>query len=203
MRRRAGGVTLVEILVASLLVSLVFLAAATLYLTAMKFLKTASSGQAEGVNLDHRLAVAMIEDPVFAANLLDFGGEFQLDAVTKGYRQLKVRVDNPKFTLFNKAGDDWHVYGFVAEPDGTHYSLRGWKTTPSMVPADPSWRPPDAAAADPELVPGLLLDQNAAFIKIDPAPSGRARIVRIQLLKDAANPQNSVWRDVAAEAMTK
>ena len=197
-RCRRAGFTLVEVLVATMLVSLVFITAASLYLTALRFLKTASSGETPGISLEHRIALASMEGPVSSANLLVFesSGEFQLDPKTKGYRQLKARVDDPKFTLFDKSGDAWYAYGLVVvDPnvpeDKWRYTLR-WKKENTAV-----------TTADPELVQGLVLDKNAAFIKIDPTASGRARIVRIQLIRDAVNPENSIQLDIAAEAMTR
>lgn len=203
MSPKRSGFTLVEVLVATVLVSLVFITAASLYLTALKFFKTASSGETPGVNIEHRIALASMAGPVSSANLLVFesASEFQLDPKTKGYRQFKARVDNPKFTLFDKNGDAWYSYGLVPvdknQLDGA-YALR-WKKESGSA----SFIPVDVTGKDSELVQGLLLDKNAAFIKIDPTSSGRSRIVRVLLIKDAANPENSIQMDIAAEAMTK
>ena len=209
MNPKTRGFTLVETLIAFLLVSLVFITAASLYLTALRFFRTASSGQTNGTNLDQRIAVSTMEGPISQANLLSFGDSFLLDPTdptSTAFRQLKARVDNPKFTLFTKAGDDWYLYGLVpVNPDPSilpadrKYALR-WKKTTAVDASVPAT---NVIASDPELVQGLVLDKSAGFIQVNPLGVGRVRIARIQLFKDATSPQNSVVMDVVAEPMTK
>lgn len=102
------GFTLMEVLVVSLLISMVFLGALALYMTGIKFLKTAQTKDITALPI---VAIGNMVERISLAN------DLQLNA---GNKQLDVRLDNAcpggaaLNTPSNFADDAWWHYRFVA-----------------------------------------------------------------------------------------
>ena len=134
-----GGITLVEILIASSLASVVFLAVASVYVSGLRLLNST-----QDVNsLDPALAMNLMSKNIALAN------QVTVQSISTAGDQLTLRLDYnnnagvptiPKFTA--DTSDDFYIlYRFI----GTALKTRFGAATP------------DVAAGDTEVIPGLTM----------------------------------------------
>ncbi len=136
-----SGMTLVELLIAGLLLGGIFLAVTSVHISSLKLL----TGQTNAGGLDPLLALEHISRNVTLANEVIVDGV----VVTGGRTQLKLRIDPVDPGTPNPANDNWIVYRFI------NGALR-WKTV------TPPTAVTDVGAGDPEVVPRLALSTAAA-----------------------------------------
>jgi hypothetical protein len=178
---------MLELLVALGLVGVMFLAAASLYASAGKFMARVED---KGAQMDRLIAMQHI------ARRVSLGSEAQFI----GTNQLKVRWDydvngTPLFTPWDSTDDTWVKYGLVlAGPD---LRLR-WKIDSSSAGI--------VTPGDPEVQTGLtLLSANSGFWPNNPTSFGNAVVVRIVLEAQCCNPPeiSTVQSDVLLHADSK
>ena len=167
-----SGLTLVELVVAGVLFSVVFLAAASAHVTAAKFFESAKQNQGQV------LGYAAMEHMTRKIGLANSA------VVGNSGAELKIRWDYnqttfaPLGTPKNYADDSWIKYRFV-EGEGGAYKLE--------------WAADDAQADDEgtvyaELEPKLVLYEGSLFSLENPTASGSPTAVRLTLVSERGIP---------------
>lgn len=197
------GLTLVELLIASVLVVGVLATVTSLYLSAVKLFTSQVTFSAQ---IQTFAALRKIENSVQDANYIEVTAD-----------QLKIRRDytngQPNFTLFNKADDTWHVYGLVMNRGSRQLYWREDRPPAGLsAAAADSWRPAPVTATTPpntRMEPGLTFDPASKFEAISHANKwdgspGQPRIVRISFnTTNDSGERYSASGDAIATAMTK
>ncbi|GEM_PF-6411020 len=157
------GFSLAELLVAGVILSVVFVAAASLHVTSLKFLEN----QQRSGNLSPLITLNYLSRSVKSANEVLISGTG---------KQLSVRIEGSDPPTVSTADDPWEVYGIIG---GKLY----WRTFAAGV------TPTDVTASDPELLFNLPLDTaNSSFTFVNPSTAvdatkaGSAVVVNIKLV---------------------
>jgi hypothetical protein len=196
--RGRAGLTLTEAILATLLLSVIFLGATSALVSSMALFNSIRNNQGR---LDATIALEHMARKVALANKI---------VVDQGGSQLKIRWDYAIGTFAlngagagtpdNPADDTWVKYRIIGN------SLR-WRNDAAEAP--------DVAAGDPELMPGLTLSGGSIFTLVnptgilegsaDPNVVGVPTVVEINLVAQSGTPASDVTlnTDVAAGAMTK
>ena len=151
--RRENGVSLTELMIATILLSVVFLACISLYVSAMNFFKAQKDRWAR---IDSFLAMEHMTRRIVLGNDI---------LLNPGQKWVKVRWDytgdyfTPNRTPNNYADDQWLKYGIVGN------TLR-WR-----VDATPD---ANVSGSDPEVQAGLFVDTAGSFFLLNNpgGPSG-------------------------------
>lgn len=163
-----SGSTLVEVMVAGFLISMVFLIIATVYVTSLKFLR----GEQTSPELSAVLALETIKRNASIANDV---------AVDPAGAWLQLRMETSDPATATTADDRWITYGFVASEGSTR--LRANTTNPAGATAV------NVTATSPEVVANLVVLPASTFTvtnptaiqnPADPSP-GVATVVNISL----------------------
>lgn len=171
--KKTGAFTLIELLIVSLILSVVFLGAGAVYISALKFLKnmqTYYSGQSGASQVDVLIALEQITRQLGLANeaIIDPTGqqlEFRWDY------QLNTFV--PNHTPSDLTDDTWMKFAIIG---GNLY----WKneTTEGQ----------DVTSSDQQLVQGLVLQPGSEFALANPSGQGIATVVDIVFISQVGNP---------------
>lgn len=159
-----SGHTLVEIIIASMLIGMVFLMVASLYLSALKFLRS----EVASPSVNSLLALETMARDVSVANdgIVDANG-----------LQVKIRIDTNDPATATAADDKWVSYRFLDSGSGAR--LRSRTVNP------PNASPADVTASDPEVVTGLAVLAAAgqsSFQLINPTAQGAPTVVQVRLV---------------------
>ncbi|HTL69851.1 MAG TPA: hypothetical protein VL404_01025 [Candidatus Eisenbacteria bacterium] len=198
MIRRRAGLTLTEAILATLLLSVIFLGATSALVSAMALFNSLQNNRGR---LDATIALEHMARKIALSNRV---------VVDQGGAQLKLRWDFATGTFaLNGAGagtpsdltdDTWVKYRIIGN------QLR-WRNDAAESP--------DVGAGDPELEPGLTLQSGSIFTLVnptgilegsaDPNVVGVPTVVEINLVAQSGTPASDVTlnTDVAAGAMTK
>lgn len=163
-----SGHTLVEIVIASMLIGVIFLLVTSLYVSALKFLK----GEVASTDVSSLLALETMARNVSRANdgIVDAGG-----------LQVKIRIDPNDPATATPADDQWVSYRFL--DSGSGFRLRSRTVNP------PNANPADVAASDPEVVRGLAVlagPGQSGFQLVNPTAQGASTVVQIRLVVPGA-----------------
>jgi Tfp pilus assembly protein PilW len=179
MKTRVSGFTLTEILISFVLLSMVFLAAISLYLSSARSFGTLT---ARDITATYEYAATTIADNIQMANFA---------ATQAGGKQLDVRSDHTcgKIGLAspsNFADDTWRHWAFNNGQRALYYVC---DTAPNTTPT----------AADTTVATEL---QDADFSFLNPSGAGLNRVVQIVLTPSATAPatQKRVQTAVALSA---
>ncbi|GEM_PF-2268159 len=161
-RKRQQGLTLTELLVATFLMSVVFISVTAVYISALKLFQTMQLNAGAGGTLstsDQYIALEqMIRRARLANNVVlgEPGNPFIANDPAKHYQQVKFRLDynagslipnnSPTGTTLDTSDDQWVKYRFV-QVGGVWKLL--WRTDATVTA--------DVSAADPELQPNLKI----------------------------------------------
>lgn len=180
------GHTLVEIVIASMLIGMVFLMVTSLYVSSLKFLNSEVASPSVG----SLLALETMARNVSLANegIVDAGG-----------LQVKIRIDANDPATATAADDKWVTYRFLDSGSGVRLRTRT-VDPPNAVPAD-------VTAADPEVVTGLTVLAGAGqsgFQLINPTAQGSSTVVQIQMVVSGGpNAEPSTFLTSAAVKRSK
>lgn len=155
------GITLLELIIAATLLSVVFVAAISLQVSSLSFLR----GMMNAPDVNAAIAFEQMVRDVKRANDA---------AVTDADQQLKLKIDTLIPADASLTGDRWIVYGFV---DGTLRSKT--YTTEATGPASSA---PSVTDSDPEVLSGLSAAPASSFTLIDPSGSGTSIQVKISMV---------------------
>ncbi len=216
--RHKRGMTLIELLVASLLISVVFLAASSLYISTLKLFKSAGqrAGGGPGISTETDAFIAMehITRRLRLANRVIMGldSDSANQSTVLVSRQIKIRMDynpqtlvpnnSPVGTAYVKTDDQWAKYRFVPDGGGdvTKTTLR-WKIAAAETGGD-------VTSADPEVAPGLkLVDSGASlqFQRRDWSDGAGATAgpftIYITLTANAAGRTFTLWNNIQPHLM--
>lgn len=158
--RGKQGTTLVELLIAGALISLIFVGAGSAYITSLELLQKVRESSGGGPDIstetDAFIAVEHISKRARLANKVILGLDGADQQTTLVAQQIKLRLDYNPSTLtpmsqplgstFNKTDDRWVKYAFFKV--GEVRKLR-WKLATTEGG--------DVSSSDPEVVPGLNL----------------------------------------------
>ncbi len=168
-----AGHTLVEILVASLLIGAVFLIITSLYVSGLKFLKLETNSQ----NVDIQLAFETL------ARNAGLAEEAIVDASNT---QLKLRIDPNNPATPSAADDKWITYRFI--------SVNGVIQLRSRTVAPPNAVPGEVSITDPEIVPGVVFLLNygqpgfwPGFYLLNPTGQGLPTLLQIRMAVNFGN----------------
>lgn len=162
--RLQRGVTLIEILMAGLLLSVVFLATTSAYIAALKFFGSVrdKSGQIYGfMGVEHIARRVELANEIIVNN----GGVVNINAG----KQIKMRWDydalgTPLNTPSNVADDTWVKHRFIENPGGSGVWKLYWRTdTAAAGPVA------DVTTADPQIEPQLTTNTNSTFTLTSPS----------------------------------
>lgn len=179
--RSRAGMTLLEILLTGMMMSVLFLGVTTAYVTVLKFLNTEKT--AGGTNT--LLALEQISRDINVANdaIVDAGGS-----------EVMLRIDRNFPSTSQTTDDVWVIYRFIGN------RLR-WKTTaPGVV------NPTSVSGANAELIPNLSVDNSSSFVLENPTnPLNLAdgTVVQINLNTQEGGRSETFTTSVAAGAMSK
>ena len=189
--KRSSGVTLIEVMIATLLLSVIFLGAAAFYVTALKFLNNVreNGSQVYGLAaLEHIAAKAQISNAV---------------AIEDAGQTLKVRWDasfangffTPRNTPSNYADDVWVKYKIIALGGG-RFRL-DWAVETTQVDS--------GGVAYQPLQPKFELVGGSSFALTNPTVSGSATVLSIRLEGQRGVPAipMTLRTDVALGALAK
>ena len=172
MRSQAGH-TLTEILLASLLISLVFLIMTSLYVSSLKFL----NGETTSPDMNSLLALETMTRDASVASDVSWD--------PSDTSQFKLRIDTNDPATARTDDDKWVSYRFINGALRTHTV-----NPPNAVAAD-------VTAGDAEVAPGLsaLAGANqSGFQLLNPTSQGTATVLQIQLVvAGAANAQSRTF----------
>lgn len=174
--RSAKGMTLIETLIAGLLLSGIFIAVTSIYISTLKFIDS----EIKAANIDTLIAMETMTRKINLA----------YNVVVAGDKQLKVEIDPNDPATLSSADDVWIKFGIVAN------SLR---TKTEALPDG------DVTIADPEVFPDLKVLDDSKFNLINPTASGRPNVVKIQLATEGGEPPqpHTLITSAAAGAMSK
>ncbi len=171
--RGTSGHTLLEIVIASVLIGMIFVMITTLYATSLKFLR----GDMASNDLDTLLALETMARNASTSTdaVVDMGGS-----------QLKLRIDTNNPSTATALDDQWVSYRFLR--NGAAFELRNRTVLP------PAAAPANVTAADREVVSGLPVLGGAGqsgFQLLNPStPEGAPTVVQIMLVvSGTANSQ--------------
>lgn len=176
--RRRPGFALVEVMIVTLLMGLVFFASATVYTAVLKTL-LAVRGTVDRV--DAMLAVQSISRRITLAN------EVRVETVASTGDQLRMRVDYPVDSVLcnntpkTTTDDTWIKYRF-------QNNRLYWRWDP---PGSPEYDPIVDAGSTPapqQVAPGLVVANGSMFTLLNPTSTGSATVVNIKILTDVINP---------------
>ncbi len=159
-----SGHTLLEIIMASMLIGMIFLLVASLYVSSLKFLR----GEVTSSSVSSLLALETMARDVSLAS----DGVVDPDGL-----QVKIRIDTNDPATATAADDKWVSYRFL--DSGSGFRLRTRTVNP------PNASPADVTASDSEVVTGLAVLAAAGqsgFRIINPTAQGAPTIVQIQLV---------------------
>ena len=182
-----SGYTLIELIIATLLVMVIFIASTALYVTGVKFFNSMSGANS---NLD---AFYAIEPMTRHINIGNF-------AVVTG-NDLSIRADYApdgvtcRNTPNNFLDDTWFKYRFI----GNRLRYR----TDLVNAATPNNPGAPVNGADPEVVAGLVINNTAAFSMQNPSLQNNPDVVQILLVTGAAPPFLTVRTWGAVSIMPK
>lgn len=188
--RGRAGVTLVEIMMAGLLLSVVFLGAASAYISALRFFNALreKSGQVYSF-----YAVEHIARRARQANQIIVNSGGAANANTG--KHVKLRWDYSEAgaalnTPDNTADDTWVKYAVLENPTGTWRLY--WRTDSAATGAVT-----DAATTDPRLEESLLLQSGSVFNLASPSgpAEGRRVILDIHLETVTGTPPQTLTVD--------
>lgn len=176
---------MIELLIATLLLGLVLLAATSMYVAGWRFLNIS------GENAAYLRVFAAMEQITRKAALSNEAYS------TNGNEGVKIRWDYqignylPNHTPDNPSDDSWVKYRYFA--DGT---LR-WRNDTSAAP--------DVAVTDPEVDEGLVLTAGSFIAMSNPSGQGVPGVLNINLVSSVGNPPRAIElnTDVAIGAMSK
>ena len=170
------GLTLIETLIAGLLLSGIFISVTSIYITVLKFIDS----EIKAANIDTLIAVETMTRKINLAN----------NVLVNGGNQLKLEIDNGDPGTISTADDVWVKFGILGN------SLR---TKTEAVPDG------DVSIADPEVFPGLTVLDDSQFNLINPTASGLANVVNIRLTTEGGSPPqpHTLITSAAAAQMSK
>ncbi|MCG3176030.1 MAG: hypothetical protein MOGMAGMI_00968 [Candidatus Omnitrophica bacterium] len=176
MSRR--GYTLVELMIAMVLLGLVMAGASGVYVAAQRFLNGMINNDVRVVTPS--LALEAIIRRTKAANQIVF------DA---GNNQIKLRTD-PNRTPENTADDVWFKYRVIG-------SRLRW--TQAAVEAG------DVGGGDPDVEPDLRVRPGSGFAMLNPSATGAANVLQITIITNEGSPpvDQTVRSSVAVAEMVK
>jgi hypothetical protein len=183
-KKAESGLTLVELLLVSILISVVFLGFTTAYVTAMKLLLALKAGESQ---LYGFAALERIVRTVNMGNQVKIGTAVDANDGT----QLKVRWDytlntflpngNPAIgTTFNTADDNWVKFRFIGG------RLR-WRNDAAETP--------DVSGSDPEVQDGLIIASGSFFTLPNPIMATINMIIQ--------KPNSTLNATLATDALAK
>lgn len=187
--RNDRGMTLVEVMLASLLFAGIFLSATSLYVSGLSLIVKQRMTDNARIN-----SMIVLEEITRRAAISNFA------VITEGGGQLNLRGD---FTLAfvvrntpdNINDDTWVSYRIMPPASGqTATTIR--RAVGAVNPLSPNAPGVTVSAGDPEALPGLLVS-NATFQIIDPfsdyftggpaVPQGQSTTVRMELMPAGAD----------------
>ncbi len=178
--RKNDGITLIEILIASLLVSVVFLAVASSYTSGLRLLASTR----DSTLLDPAMAMNAMSKNTALANQI---------AINPSEKRLTLRLDynhtngvptTPKYTA--DTSDDFYImYQFVAGGIHTDYG-----SAPSTVDGN-----------DPEVIPGLAT-ANGNFAFFNPLVADNSNAVTISFESGGRTLNTTVAAGASAKRLT-
>jgi Tfp pilus assembly protein PilV len=192
--RSSRGVTLVEILMAGLLLSVVFLACASAYITTLKFFNAVreKSGQLYTfIGMEHVARRVELANDI----LVNDGGV----ANAGTGKQVKMRWDCAETgaannTANNVADDTWVKYRIIEDPSGSDPSGSGtwklfWRTESAAGGAAT-----DVANSDPQVETALKLGSNSTFLLTSPSGNavGQKTVLAITLESSVGEPPKTL-----------
>jgi Tfp pilus assembly protein PilV len=187
--RSSRGVTLIEVLMAGLLLSVVFLACASAYISTLKFFNALreKSGQLYAfIGMEHVARRAELANDV----MVNDGGV----ANAETGRQLKMRWDYtedgaPKNTANTVSDDTWVKYRIIEEPSGSGTWRLFWRTDTAAAGAAA-----DVATSDTQVESALTLGPASTFVLTSPSGNteGRKTVLAITLESRVGNPPKTL-----------
>lgn len=181
--RKNQGFTIVETLIASVLLGVIMMSAISIYVAAQRFFNDLLDNNARTSS-----AIA-VETIIRRAQI---GNTIVFDAANN---QIKLRLDFsaafvPNQTPGDFTDDTWFKYSII----GT--SLR-WRTDTTQAT--------DVSAADPELETNLVLQNGSAFNTVNPSGAGVATVLNIIFITQTGTPpvNTTLETSVAIGAMPK
>ena len=177
--RRSGGFTLIEVVIAMMLLPIVFLAATTVYATATQFFLKAKNNSGR---IDALIAAETIARKVAMANMVTIDGTGQIISMRWDYA---ANTFSPRSSPKDFTDDSWVKYAVIA---GKLY----WRN--DAVGADPDDPGTAVTASDTEWAPGLTITSTPTFTKVNPslawdaANAGDPTMVYIELGTSSGNP---------------
>ncbi len=183
--KKQNGITLTELLIAGILLSVVFVAATSLYVSALKFFKS----QTASADVNSLIALEHISRNIKKANDV---------AISGGGSQLKLRIEGSDPATQSVLDDQWVVYGVVS---GKLY----WKAPYAVTGDGAASTATDVTNTDPELVPGLTISSAIPFSLTNPSAQGVTNIVQIVLVTTEGNPSkdNTITTSVMIGSKSK
>ncbi len=186
--RKDQGFTIIELLIASVLLGVIMMSAISIYVAAQRFfndLLDSNARTSSAVAMETILRKAQI------ANTIVFDGPNS---------QIKLRLDVTAASVPNRTpgvftDDNWFKYRIVAN------GLR-WRT--DTVAADPTGAV-DVTGSDPELEANLVLRPGSAFNVVNPSAAGTDTVLNVTFVTQAGTPpvDTTLTTSAAVGAMAK
>ncbi len=216
-RKREQGLTLAELLIATLLMSVVFVGVTAAYISALKLFQRMQLNAGTGGTLstkstnDQFIALEHVVRRARLANsvvLGEPGNLFDAAVPTKTYQQAKFRLDynsatltpnnSPVGTTSDTSDDQWVKYRFVQVTPGVWKLL--WRTDATVTT--------DVSGTDPEVQPNLKITSSSSYFKTEAvtAPGTPPGAVSISLTTQVGDPPRTfslvtvAWSHIKTDA---
>ncbi len=184
--RGSRGLTLIEILIAGLLLSVVFLASASAYITTLKFFNAVreKSGQIYAfMGMEHITRRVELANDI----MVNDGGT----ANAETGKQLKMRWDYNADGVLNGdtandvSDDTWVKYRFIEEPVGSGTWRLFWRTDTAAAGSAT-----DVANTDEQVETGLTLGASSTFALTSPSGNtqGQKTVLAVTLESNTGDP---------------
>lgn len=163
------GFTLTEILIVTVVLGVIFLGVTSLQVSSLSMLRA----QMNAPDVNAVMAFEqIIRDAKEATDVAVTDAAGTAVGVGVGGTQLKLNFDTGNPPNASLADDQWVVYGFIGG------RLR-WKTP--FAATGRAIAAPNITAADPEVVPGLVVLGTSQFSPTNPSGAGAATFINIDL----------------------
>ena len=164
--RNESGLTLVELTIATLMLSTVFLGAASLYVSGIKFL---SAIQADTSQVQNTASMEELTKRISLANEAYVDSDLQLRL--KG--DYKIGTYTPNNTPSDPSDDTWVKFRFIPSATAGLYNLH-WRVDTAANPAQ------NVTSSDPVLITDLQAG-TSFFSLVNPSKQGQSTVVTVTM----------------------